>query len=264
MEGFIQQFVGSHNLIVRNKDLSNLINNVLFVFENLNWVTLQLLLKTININISGGSVTKRHLLSTANFNLALFLINLGYSAKDIYSSFDLSNENSKFVDDKLELSKSAMLIIIDKFLINFKASLLKSIENLEKEIFIKQGNVLSLETDIASRKNKKLKSKKIESKSKQILNLTHRLDHLKNFINKNENEILNLKSKISETDVFKSKLSNKNYEELKEIYYNKFHNNKVYDNLLNLRSVINFNRKDSFNSNRRSFSTFYTSGLYSR
>jgi hypothetical protein len=239
-EGLIQQIVGSHNLSESNKDLSNIINNVLFVFDSIDWANLQLLFKSININISGGSVTKRHFISTAHFNLVLFLIKLGYSSKDIYKSFKSSKVYSKLNAFQLELSHSTQLLIINTKLLNFKEMLLDSIKELEKDIFIKQGNVLSLETDISSKQNKKKFKGKKESKNdlKRLRNVAD----LKSLINDKENEIIKLKSQISQVEMNKSQLYTKSKEEIRELYYNRFHNNKILEESLKLKNLFNLKK----------------------
>ena len=70
------------------KDWNSILNNCLFIFEEINWLCLQLLFKLININISGGSNNRRQYLSTTDFNLSMFLSLLDFRASDIYLSFN--------------------------------------------------------------------------------------------------------------------------------------------------------------------------------
>ena len=63
-----------------NKDL----NNFLFVFEDLNFFTVQLLFKSFNIKISGGSINKHQFLSTTQYTLSKYLMTLDYNLVDIY------------------------------------------------------------------------------------------------------------------------------------------------------------------------------------
>ena len=111
--------------------------------------------KYVNINISGGSVTKRHFISTAHLNLSLFLLKLGYSAKDIYRSFNLSKTYSNLNVYPLDSSQQMMLLVINSKLKEQKAILLESIKNSEKDIIINQNNILRLEKESSSRQNKK-------------------------------------------------------------------------------------------------------------
>ena len=45
------------------KDLESVLNQSLFVFEDVNWFTLQALFKNFNIDLSGGTISKRFVLN---------------------------------------------------------------------------------------------------------------------------------------------------------------------------------------------------------
>lgn len=84
-QGLIELVMGQK--FSNTKDFDSVINDVLFVFENLTWLNIKLYFKLYNIQIGGGTITKRHLLSTTHYNLSFFLTLLGVNSKDIYDSF---------------------------------------------------------------------------------------------------------------------------------------------------------------------------------
>jgi hypothetical protein len=54
---------------------------MLFIFKNIDWMTLQLIFRIIHIQLSGGSLSRRHYLSTSEFNLSKYLFLLGVEEK---------------------------------------------------------------------------------------------------------------------------------------------------------------------------------------
>lgn len=79
--------------------------NVLVVFENFNWSNIQLLFKTLNISVSGGSNSKRHLLSTNEYLLTNHLIRMEYNYQDIWYSKKLEALTSH--QGKMELTQES-------------------------------------------------------------------------------------------------------------------------------------------------------------
>lgn len=64
------------------------LSKTIFHFENFSWFTILILFKLFNIKISGGSNNKRHILSSVEFNLSIFLyMNEITDIKSIYASF---------------------------------------------------------------------------------------------------------------------------------------------------------------------------------
>ena len=60
-----------YELFLKNKELNILskCKNTLFIFEEITWQCLQILFFTLNIRLSGGSHTKRHLISPLDIRL---------------------------------------------------------------------------------------------------------------------------------------------------------------------------------------------------
>jgi hypothetical protein len=90
---------GSFNL--KNKDKGSINSQSIFIFRNLFWFNVILYAKLYGIHISGGSVTRRHILSTVNYNLIEFLnfikpenININF-IKFMYDSKILSKNFDK-------------------------------------------------------------------------------------------------------------------------------------------------------------------------
>ena len=120
---------------------------MLFVYEKINWSNLQLIFKACNIDISGGTISKRHTLSTVQFNLSLLLIEMGYNVTDIYNSFVVLSKSFQDQDDLIDSESNKTLNIKLKFLAiqNLLTSNIetynKEIKNLKSEINIRQGNI---------------------------------------------------------------------------------------------------------------------------
>ena len=57
-----------------------------FIFENLSWSDLQIFHRRRLVQISGGSINRRHLLSTLQYWLSKHLIDLNYTVDAIYNS----------------------------------------------------------------------------------------------------------------------------------------------------------------------------------
>jgi len=69
------------------------------------------LFDNIKVKVSGGSITRRHLISTTDFNLISFLIRLGYSYNNIYSNTYFDNDHNKLVS---ELNKLNPRVVEDR------------------------------------------------------------------------------------------------------------------------------------------------------
>lgn len=123
------------------KKLTNILNNALFVFEDMNWFTLQAFFKYFKIDLSGGSISKRQVLSTAQYNLSSFLINFGYTKQDVYDSyimlknFKLSQkEVSLTLDIGLSLDNVIVLESLKMYFLNQISVIESSITSLEQDI----------------------------------------------------------------------------------------------------------------------------------
>jgi hypothetical protein len=82
-------------LIIENKGL----NSFIFHFEQKKWSEILMFFRQYNIIVSGGSNTKRHVLSPVQLRLAFFLMGLnGDMLDNIIKSFDLAEENKPILD----------------------------------------------------------------------------------------------------------------------------------------------------------------------
>jgi DNA-directed RNA polymerase len=106
--------------------LKSILNNIIFVFDNFDWFNLQLLFKILKIEISGGTITKRYLLTTSQFKLSKFLYNLGYNDEDIYFSFKYLKNLSK--------SNHNIPIHLKSIFPGYSYLELKNILNVEEEL----------------------------------------------------------------------------------------------------------------------------------
>ena len=138
------------------------LNQYFFIFENLNWFTVQLIFKNLNIVLSGGTLNKRHIVSTTQFNLIKFLISLDFKDKDFYNSFKYGTKKYESIKE-ISLKGDSKILHMDKNLIlkiikdKIKLLLSKITENLSiinKEIKAKNQNVINLEQERLEFKNK--------------------------------------------------------------------------------------------------------------
>ncbi len=200
--------------------------NVIFIFEDLNWFTVQLLFRFARIEVSGGTISSRHTLSTVHFLLSKVLIFLGYNTSDIYLSNIHSRKQTKA---PLNLSVSLEQKWIIAVILNEKPILLQKLEERNKVlnnlISTKKGNLLFLEEKKSLLKSAKLKIKK----DKQIGDLKIQIQNLEGELN----VILATEFKYNETYSEKN-LNSLPFEELKNIYYKEFHSLRI----LNIKSEL--------------------------
>lgn len=76
-----------------NDSNKNLYNRTVFIFKDISWSNIVLIFRICNIHISGGSNSKRHLISTNQINLIEFLLYL-----DNFN-IDLTMINKSFKDE---------------------------------------------------------------------------------------------------------------------------------------------------------------------
>lgn len=257
-DSVILELVGDTSLTMKNKETNHILNNTLFVFENSDWFTVQLLFKMVNISISGGSITKRHLISTSNYNLIWFLMFFKYNLFNIYTSFSKKydkNLDLSSIEEQLYLPAGLIRLYIELKLSESKESLLTQIDSLDKQITLKLSNISSLEGDKLIKRTKNSKSN-IEKgvSAKKILNLNKNIDRLNKTITDYKNKILVLKSEISKIVVKENNLCNLSEDLLKVMYYKDYHNDKVVNDSLKLNNVLK-DRNKGFNKYSRSYST---------
>lgn len=191
------------------KDWNNILNNCLFIFEDLNWRNLQLLFKNFNIDISGGSITRRQYLSSTGFYLSLHLCSLNLTPSDIYNSFSNLLPRNDFEDSSkssfVDLDKNSILNIISTKNDELCSNIDKQIEDLNKSNLNTQNSIKNSESNL----DKKISNVKAKSKNKDIevsIKNSKRISILKNQINNFKNNITNNKSTIENLKLNKSKI----------------------------------------------------------
>lgn len=252
----------------------NILNNILFIFINTEWLTLQLLFKTLNIKLSGGSISKRHYLSTSEFSLSKILFLLGLNDDSIYRSYMLHRNTSEISPDFTNIE---IPVILFKLLISIKKDIIIKkmqlfINLLEKQISDINNNIKGLESESNFKLGKKSKislpmfmKKGHDNEKKDKL-----IKDFKQVIIKKENELLIIKSQSSELEQNILKLFKGSYDEIKNVYIKYFHND--IGDIGSKKRIKLFNKKISIHTsnlvsntalkitshklNRKEYSTF--------
>lgn len=87
-------FSGTIQILKSKKDYNIILNRIIFIFEDISWSNLVLCFRFgLNVRLNGGTVTKRFALNTVEFTLAQILYGMGYTKKDIFSSYKYLKEN---------------------------------------------------------------------------------------------------------------------------------------------------------------------------
>jgi hypothetical protein len=192
LEHFLGELIGSYDL--KSKISGEIFNNVYFIFEDITWLNLQLFFKNIKIKVSGGSITRRQILSTNQYNLSIFLLKLGYNYDDIYNSIniikDISSENleSKYSMDDKNLILTYIEMCFYKELENIQSEKY----SFEKDIKLLKGNISTLQSEKSSIKNKKGQQDKNTKKS---IKLNKKIENLNNNIESRLEKVSLLNSK---------------------------------------------------------------------
>lgn len=193
----------------------------IFIFENISWSDLQLLFRYRLIQISGGSVTRRHLVSTVQFLLLKYLISQGYSKEDIYNSNKLLlNINNR--KESLDWS-------------DYKCQLIKNILH----------TIINEEIDSLNNQKKSIENELFKLKREQS-----------GFVSAKQKELENIELLIIRQYNIKFELNNMSFESLRSLYLdNYFNQHRSYD--LKLKSLFNKsiipNKKPL---NKREYSTY--------
>lgn len=275
---YVQNFENSViNLLIEEKESANNFSfkNAIFIFEGISWFTLQLLFKYSGVILSSGSVNKRHILSTTQFNLSKFLFYLDYNYNDLYNS---SNTLNKILSEKRQnnitmfsyiLDKSLMSGFIEKELFKEENKINNSILSLKQRIKEIENNNKSLENDLSIKKGKILKSNKSLENSQKILRIRKIIENNTNFISKLEKYISSLNSNLLDVKNKIDSLKDLNYIDLKKLYLNKYHNlnlgryslklKKSLSDISNLssNSVNLFNKRGKNQGKKKKNRSFY-------
>jgi hypothetical protein len=123
-------------------------------------MTLQLIFRAMNIDISGGSISRRQYLSTSEFQLSKYLLILNVDVNSIYQSKIIHKNVGKLLD---KYSYATLPIYFFKLLIELRknkiiSALHESISKLEKEISDMKKSIKSLEYQTIIKQNKKSKN----------------------------------------------------------------------------------------------------------
>ena len=240
-EDFLLNVISNLSSEVPGFTKNNILTKILFIFDSVNWSTLQLLFKILNINLSGGSISKRHFISTSEYNLSRYLILLGINDVDIYKSYVLNKEaiNLSIDISKLVLPTELFILIIKIKTEEVIIHMTENIKQLENKIKNYNNDIKSLEVSSLIKQTKKNKTKSsivipdISDKTKKSI------EKIKNLSLESEKEILKLKSVISDIKVSIDNLSNKSYDEVKNIYMKYFHNLNLFQNPKKILKVFN-------------------------
>lgn len=256
LEDFIISITGDHDL--DQKDRNNPLNNVLFVFENVNWLTLQLMFNHLNINISGGSISKRQYLSTAQYTLTRYLLLLNIPIATVYNSFVnltslLQTDNSYLYT---ELDKDLMIRSLQSNLELEKELIANKIATNEQDILIKTNNIACSSKDLSLRIEKK-KSEHKDIKSKRVLTIKKRITILNKNIESKNIEITELKSQLINLNKELTNLDTLSFEDLKSKYIRVCQSNQRYLKSNQFKQEITkFNQRIKTPIHNRRYGTF--------
>lgn len=233
LEHFMEGLIGSYHL--ESKLGGNILNNVYFIFEDTTWLNLQLLFKIINIQLSGGSITRRQFLSTNQYYLSFFLLKLGYNYEDIYNSINYNKDISSGFLDSNDLMKDKKLIIL--YIQIFFNILLKNIyftrDSIENEIKSLKGNLSALQSEQSS-----IKVKNEQQNTKKYIKLNKNIENLNKNIEFKLEKLSLLSSEEQSIKTEFERIRKLPFDELRELYFNKYHNNKVYKDSTKLNDYV--------------------------
>jgi hypothetical protein len=220
LEGLVDVVIGNHT--ESKKTNRSLLNNVLFVYEDISYSTIQALFSNSKINISGGSISKRHLLSTTEVNLSYILMSLNYNSTDIYNSSIIYSEllhraksiPANEINNNMDLliTKGLRITHIEKVL-NFQIEqVINEINRLSLDLNSNKGNLLSLDPNsLETNKPGDYTDKLITSNNKNILYTKVRIERL-------NKKIALLNSKLMELNEELSSLNSLSFSDIGEKY----------------------------------------------
>ena len=226
---FFEYIFGNQLSSKKNTQIENLSTNTLFVFEDLDWFTIQIIFRAAGIKLSGGSITKRHILSTSQFNLSKILLSSGYSLEELYLSYALMQKIAREVNYDLV---EEQLYDISKF-------------NTERMTKLIETNL-----QLAEDKTKKIILEKQNSikKYEQQLSLDENIARNHRRIPKLHEEISKLETKIDAINQVRNVLKTANYDVIKKYYLEFYHN---YEYGMDLHKFDRFINRFVKNDNKR-------------
>lgn len=186
-----------------NKFAESFFSKSLFIFDSISWDVLQVLFRHRNIQISGGSNTRRQLLSTVDYLLVKFLIELGYSLDNIYDAQNIF----KHVKD-------------NKWSTEIRGDLSELLQSVVYSVLTDHVNTLKFKLKGFEQEILKLNSKKSDD-----------LSRIENLLLMNRKSLITtLNAEINEHNKFLSNITTMDYDTLFPIYQEKYFNmHKSYD-----------------------------------
>lgn len=252
-------FLKSHSNIIKNifgghkisekeysKNFVNGRNKFLFIFDEIDWYQLKLILDNGNVRLSGGSSSLRQVLSSVEYMLALFLLRLDFELDEIYQSSQILK---KYKDSNRNTLSKDMDYSLLSFII--KDSFKEEIEKIGKEIeglktrivayqdeySIKEGIMSSFE----AKDNDKSIKKHNKVKVKQELRIQNRVKNLLSILKDKENEVLILenKKKLIVQEIKSIENQKYTFSQLSSIYETNFAHRKEHTYISDILSNIN-------------------------
>lgn len=231
-ESFLQILIGNYFEI--EKTNHSLLNNVLFVYQDITWSTIQLIFRLINIDVSGGSISKRHMISTAEYNLSRILYTLDYRLEDIYNSSKIYSfllKTSNFVSyselfNDYKFNNVLKLEEIKRLLTLEIENITKHIKELELLIKSSSGSLKEFEISMSNLGYNDSKTNSNKLKNRSSLKLNYNILNAKNKIENLTSEVSSLNLKLIDLNKEKSNLDNLNNSEIQEKYIKLIINNK--------------------------------------
>ena len=166
-------------------DIKSMCSNTLFVFQDINWHTLQQVCKVFGLDLSGGTISKRHLLSSSNYNLSKYLIKLNYTDADVYASYKYFNDKN-FEDVRVNETLVNQISTINYFRSFVKEGFNEKLTQVDSIILQKNSQLKEDEKSLESLNtelNKQLSfqiNQKVDQSSKAKIEL--KINHIKHKI----------------------------------------------------------------------------------
>lgn len=261
LDSFIEVLIGNH--YQKEKENNMLISKLLFVYENLSWSNIRILLNGFNIDYSGGSISNRHLLSTVQYKLSSILIDMGYTVTDVYNSFVVTSKLIRFNEseelknlDKNSNFNLRLQILELENLIKLNIEKCKTeINDLNKDVNSREGTISSLQKDLLQRLESKSKSNKVLTTTR-ISNIKTNIKYATKKIETIKIEILKIQTKISELKLELSTLNNLSPSDLQDKYLKLIQNVRRGNDIYKFKSLVNRKLRVVKILDRREYCTF--------
>lgn len=239
---------------------SNVLSNSLFIFEGVNYTSLQALSKLYGFNISGGG--KRQHLTPVDFKLSLYLSKLGFTSKDVYTGLskisklkDKENTPDSLTTNTLETHISSTFlnnetliksIIKQKIEIQIKSKT-KEIEILDKSTLNVKNSINGLEVSLSLFLTKKEDKKKTKNATTSInfkkVSRTHlQIAKFKDLLRENQHKTDKINLELNQLKTNLNDISKLTDIELKKCYFEKYHFMKNPHKLFLLKNLLTSKR----------------------